>query len=427
MRLSTSTFVLLVMSGTAHAQGMTTEEKYRALTEAGIFEGSGNAGVSLDQNVTRADFARIVSLVLAQDSAPGDRPAGTVEVVKSASEFIDPARYFDTSKPDVLQAILANQDRAAQENALILAKMLNLDPNVDPGEFQAVLGQIYASLINHGVQLQLPGTLPPAPMAIVESNQAINGALQIAADAAQAALREAERRKQELLRIEQERLNQASSTARPDNLEQQLSEAQNAMLAARQQAEREAREKAEADLKARANAAANREDTDRRNQELALQRAQQAAALAAQQNAGRWPAWMTADSRYADLNAGRTTPELINFGTFYSGEARATDGQGNDIAGSFSAYFQSGPTVVAAEGVIFGLEFSGESRRGHNSFSATIYSGTTDLNSGTEEFYSGGTLNGHFYGAAGQTLGGTVSLTGDGSPNMSGHFVGVAP
>jgi hypothetical protein len=397
LRYVTSVFAILVMTSVASAQGMTAQEKYDALIERGIFAGI-NGAVALDQPMTRLEFAKVVGL-LGFEGLPGNQPANTFPGV-------DPF------------AIMAIKDQSQfEEYAAFVAKFNGLNQGSDPGELQAWLEQVHAGLIAHGIQLQLPGYTPPTPMEFVAFNQAVNDTVQNATNAAEAARREAEQRKQELLRLVQERQNQASAGAPPTPPTQQISAAQNARLAALEAALRKAQEQLEA----------KREEAERRAKQLALLRAQQAAALLAQQNANRWPAWMTADSRYADLRADRTTPELITFSTMYSGEARATDGQGNDIVGSFAAYFHSGPDAIATEGVIFGLEFEGDVYRGQNNFSATIFSGTTDLGSGAEEFYTGGRLDGHFYGTSGQALGGTVNLVGDGSPDMSGHFVGLAP
>src|SRR5690606_6293086 len=59
-------------SATAFAAApQTAREKYEALVEAGIFEGFPDGQAHLDQNMTRAQAAKIVAMVLGLDQNAG--------------------------------------------------------------------------------------------------------------------------------------------------------------------------------------------------------------------------------------------------------------------------------------------------------------------------------------------------------------------
>ncbi len=142
-----------------------------------------------------------------------------------------------------------------------------------------------------------------------------------------------------------------------------------------------------------------------------------------------WPAWIGGSPRYADIANNNLSTGMSGFLAMYMGEARGTDGLGNDVVGDFSIFFDAMPgDDVFLEGVLLGLEFDARlTKPTANGFSAAIYGGTTDLTSGRSESYSGGTLAGKFYGADHQLVGGTFSLEGSGAPDLSGHFAGDVP
>ncbi|GEM_PF-2390716 len=142
-----------------------------------------------------------------------------------------------------------------------------------------------------------------------------------------------------------------------------------------------------------------------------------------------WPAWIGGSPRYADIANNNLSAGMSGFLAMYMGEARGTDGLGNDVVGDFSIFFDAMPgNDVFLEGVLLGLEFDGRlTKPTANGFSAAIYGGTTDLVSGRSEGYLGGTLAGKFYGADHQLVGGTFSLEGNGAPDLSGHFAGDVP
>src|SRR5690606_8971220 len=48
----------------ASAQTLTTEDKYEALKQAGIFEGFEDGSAGLDQEMTRAQFAKVLALTV---------------------------------------------------------------------------------------------------------------------------------------------------------------------------------------------------------------------------------------------------------------------------------------------------------------------------------------------------------------------------
>jgi len=409
------------MAGVAVAQDMTTEQKYQALKDKGIFSGVSDGQAGLDQSMSRAQFARVAALILGLEGTP-------VTNTGNSFEDIDPSKYQNFDSASYLASITGANSGVFQptstptpeELALIVAQVLGLEVGVDTeDDLLAYHQKALAAVLAQGTQMNLSDFAALTPALY----QAMLTSAEEAARDAEAQRRELELRKQELLRAEQERLGLAAAN-RWNAAAQQMGTLEDILNAAREAALREAQERIRM---AQEELAATREDAERRKEELLRQTAQQqAAALAARQNATSWPAWMTADSRYADLSAGRTT-ELSTLKTFYSGEARATDGNGNDIVGSFSAFFHGGPSDLYYDGAVFGLEFYGDVQRGKNAFNATIYPGSTDLSSGTSAYYAGGTLDGHFYGKSGQAVGGTVNLVGSGSPDMSGHFVGVAP
>lgn len=58
----------------AHAQDLTAQQKLDALTQQGIFSGVGGSQPSQDQDMTRAQFARVAALLVGLDTTSGNVP-----------------------------------------------------------------------------------------------------------------------------------------------------------------------------------------------------------------------------------------------------------------------------------------------------------------------------------------------------------------
>ena len=76
--LAFSLFAAVVQPAAVHGEEMTTKEKYQRLVEQGIFEGYEDGQSHLDQNMTRAQAAKIIALIL-----------GLLENAEGAENYID--------------------------------------------------------------------------------------------------------------------------------------------------------------------------------------------------------------------------------------------------------------------------------------------------------------------------------------------------
>jgi hypothetical protein len=139
-----------------------------------------------------------------------------------------------------------------------------------------------------------------------------------------------------------------------------------------------------------------------------------------------WPAWMGATPDYSHAYSEIAPALITGHKASYEGVARGADPFGSEVQGAFFALFETlEDDTVSMEGVLLGLEFDSILTSPTNSFSLNIHHGSTDLSWGTEGYYSGGSLTGKFYGSGHENVAGTFALTGDGNPDLSGHFVGV--
>jgi len=125
-----------MMAGAAlvGAEDLTAEEKFKALVEAGIFEGIDENGTSgLDQNMTRAQLAKIIALVMKLDVSENAPLSSAFEDVAGshwAAGYIDAA-----SKAGILQGygggvFAPSADVTMEQLAAVMVKALGLD--VDP-------------------------------------------------------------------------------------------------------------------------------------------------------------------------------------------------------------------------------------------------------------------------------------------------------
>lgn len=426
-------FAGLALSGAVLAQDMTVAERHGFLAEAGIISNVDD-GVPLDRNLNRQDFSRVVALIIMR--------IHNMEITASQFENIDPSLYADF--PGVAEKLQQNMDAVsgggaftANHMAAVIALILGLNLGDDINEYQSQLESVYGIFVTGSLQHQLtanspqspggPGMIPPSGLIpVIEaledpaagSEAARQEAERIAEQRRQEAERLAEARRLEMLRL-QERAQQTQSPSSPAPSPSSRPSPSNPPSTSQRptaQSQQEARQQAEQWVRYYPVRSFFEQQLERREQEMAA--AKQRKAMSG------WPAWVVADQRYASLLGPRTT-EWSLMGAEYRGDARATDGQGNNIVGSFFAKFHVNPVNVEYEGTIFGLEYDGVANNGVNQFQATVYAGETDLRSGREVSYSGGSLSGNFYGSAGEVLGGTVQLTGNGAPNMSGHFAGV--
>lgn len=140
-----------------------------------------------------------------------------------------------------------------------------------------------------------------------------------------------------------------------------------------------------------------------------------------------WPAWVGAVPAYSAAYSEVAPARIAGFKALYEGEARGVDLDGNAVDGLFSVEFHSGGgDAVNMLGTLLGLEFGSVlSANSGNSFSAVTDPGTADTSAGPGEFYGTGRLQGKFYGAGHEAVGGTFNLYG--ASDVTGHFVGSAP
>lgn len=136
----------------AHAQDLTAQQKFDALAAKGIFAGQGGTQASQDQDMTRAEFARVAALLLGldgvsttpttvtfQDMSSGGWAAAEVQGVKAAGMLAGDAGNSFQSGADVTMEQLAR----------ILAETLGLDVDPDaqvPGASNWAQGYIAAAL-----------------------------------------------------------------------------------------------------------------------------------------------------------------------------------------------------------------------------------------------------------------------------------------
>src|SRR5690606_24303006 len=119
-----------------------------------------------------------------------------------------------------------------------------------------------------------------------------------------------------------------------------------------------------------------------------------------------------ANSRFAAIANNHVSSDSQGFKALYMGEARGSDGHGNEVTGDFSIFFDARPGgTVFLEGALLGLEFDGLiTNPAVNGFTASVQSGSTDVASGSRDYYIGGSLEGKFYGSNHGAVGGTFSL-----------------
>lgn len=168
------------------------------------------------------------------------------------------------------------------------------------------------------------------------------------------------------------------------------------------------------------------EQDERRLEAAALKAAAGAAANHPPSRPSIWPAWIGAVPAYAAAYSEIVPARNAGFKAEYSGEARGMDGEGNVLEGGLLIRFNGGDgDVVHMEGDLMGLEFMSSIAGPANGFSANLGPGTLDLSRGTEEYYAGGSMDGKFYGAGHENVGGTFSLIGKTTSDVAGHFAGA--
>jgi hypothetical protein len=140
-----------------------------------------------------------------------------------------------------------------------------------------------------------------------------------------------------------------------------------------------------------------------------------------------WPAWVGAVPAYSAAYSEIAPARIAGFKAVYSGEARGVDGNGTEIEGAFSVGFTGASgDVVNMAGTLMGLDFDSVlSANSANSFSAMIDAGTAVTSAGPGDYYGSGRLQGKFYGAGHEGVGGTFDLYG--ASDVKGYFVGAAP
>ena len=480
---------MLALTTAGVAQGLTTQENFDALREAGILDGLPGQG-SLDDNITRAELAKVLQRVVGLDQ--GEDAAATspsfTDVPNSAGDSL--AAYGDLLGPAFVEGFARGGEFRTDRNitpedlARIVEQVLGPGAS-DPGPahvapiLSGVAGSFFggpagaatggsdsAQLSDEGrrsfaaailgalggdraafaaafpnLAADLPsgraedqaGTVDysqfttllaaydfdPEVLGYASKEEAINQLLRRAAGRMHTQIEDLDARKRRIMELaEARRRAQAAqgsqggteppastdpSDQSPDALRQNLAEMQEQQR--QLLAEQRQREQDEA---------------------ASRWRDQMAAEQAEKQQSSIWPAWVAADSRYRPLFEPRAT-EFSTFRASYSGEARASDGNGNSITGDFHATLDSGLMSTIYHGQIFGLNFTTDPITSSGDFIANLSSGTSVVTSGTSAQYSGGGLNGYFYGQGATGVGGTFELRGVSTDNMYGDFVGVVP
>jgi hypothetical protein len=480
---------MLALTTAGAAQGLTTQEKFDALKEAGILDGLSGQG-SLDDNITRAEFAKVIQRVLGLDQgadAAATSPSFS-DVPDSAGDFL--AAYGDLLGPAFVQGVDFRTDRnvTPEELAWIVGQVLEPgagDPtrayvdqilggaaagffggpaggaigaggaaqltdenrrslaaamlNVLGGDravFAAAFPDLVAYLPSGSAEDQAATLdysqfatlltaygLDPEVLGDASEEEAINQLVRRVAGRIQTQIEGVDARMRQIMELAEARRREQAAQGSQGGTEPSTStdpsepslEALRQQLAERQEQQRQLRE----------------EQRQREHDEAMSRLRDQMAAQQAEKQQSKpmpsiWPAWVAADSRYAPLFEPRTT-ELSTFRASYSGEARASDGNGNSIAGAFHATLDSGSVSTIYHGQIFGLNFTTDPITSSGDFIANLSSGTSVVTSGTSAQYSGGGLNGYFYGQGATGVGGTFELRGVSTDNMYGDFVGVVP
>lgn len=270
-----------------------------------------------------------------------------------------------------------------------------------------------------------------------EQFQAGHGITAMIANKVLAALAEEEQNR--IMQDMERRLQELAEEGEEIKKQEELKRQNEALLNAREEQKKkqeEAQAKAGQEAKKKAEEAyLNKLDDEAKNalraREEQLKRAepnnQRAKAEELYKKPSIWPAWVGAVPAYSAAYSEVAPARIAGFKALYEGEARGVDLDGNAVGGLFSAEFHSGGgDAVNMLGTLLGLEFGSVlSANSGNSFSAVIDPGTADTSAGPGEFYSTGRLQGKFYGAGHEGVGGTFNLYG--ASDVTGHFVGSAP
>lgn len=466
LRTYLSIIASMMLSGNAIAQGdISVQQKFDDLKSKGIFIGSGNDPANPEMPIPRAEFVRITALVLNLKPEEQNLSQTTVwqdidlanfgNFVEEISRRSGASGTFSADmKPDEF-ALAIQRVLAAAENDLAMANIINMNTvlsSIGSGFFATDAAGDDASLDNGSVASTLlialngnrqlfaqlrPDLIEYLPPNGEESNTSIRPTLvtmrTLLAPGQQSSGGNKEPKDTfnalaDLIQQVQSELSvarQLVSNARDEGATNGSTGDQGPARTGQSQEHADYVWRLEQEARAR-------------QQQLELERQQQAQAAVdrkmqeylerkgAPGQQTSWPAWVSADVRYAPLLQARVT-ELSSFQAFYSGEARGTDGYGNDVIGEFDAVLSGGHVGGVYTGTILGLNFTSVPFQSNREFIADVDAGLSNVTSGSSAYYSGGTLRGNFYGPGAGGLGGTFELIGDSDPDMLGHFVGVIP
>lgn len=114
------------------AEDLTAEEKYQALVEAGIFEGFPDGQAHLDQNMTRAQAAKIITLVLGLNENPAAASVyNDLEGAEWAAGYIGAATAAGILEGRGNGVFDPSADVSIQELAKIMVELLDLEVDED--------------------------------------------------------------------------------------------------------------------------------------------------------------------------------------------------------------------------------------------------------------------------------------------------------
>ncbi|WEK54969.1 MAG: S-layer homology domain-containing protein [Candidatus Cohnella colombiensis] len=162
------TFLFPTVGNAADAPALTAQEKYDALAAKGIFSGI-NGAAALDQNMTRAQFARVAALILGLEGIGAtdttvvtEKPFSDVELGTWYIEEIATAKKAGIIDGYPDGTFNPKGDISVQELAVATARVLGEEPVEDAeveGAAKWAAGSIQA-LINSGVDFPTNYTQP---------------------------------------------------------------------------------------------------------------------------------------------------------------------------------------------------------------------------------------------------------------------------
>ncbi|QAA94723.1 transferrin-binding protein-like solute binding protein [Pollutimonas thiosulfatoxidans] len=145
-----ATLLLSSVCALAHGEGLTTQEKFDALAAKGIITGT-SADAAIDQNMNRAQFARVAALLMGLEAVPSPPQQPNFSDTSRSSWDIANLQGADQTPQSPEGVFSPGGDVSLQDLAKLVVELLELDQNMDntpnvPGASDWAQGYIKAAV-----------------------------------------------------------------------------------------------------------------------------------------------------------------------------------------------------------------------------------------------------------------------------------------